>query len=75
MKFEEFRQTHKLLKQYKYTWAPIEKGYNNWTYILTSPTYDTVRASDCFIEIMRNKKPQDSTHRPPRHHSKYRPGE
>jgi len=52
----------------------IEKGYNNWTYILTSPTYDAVRASDCFIEIMRNKKPSDSTRRPVRHRSKYRPG-
>lgn len=51
----------------------IEKGYNNWTYILTSPTYDAVRAADCFVEIMRNKKPPDSTHRTPRHHRKYRP--
>ncbi|MFH1297140.1 MAG: aldehyde ferredoxin oxidoreductase C-terminal domain-containing protein [Bacteroidota bacterium] len=31
MRFEEFKQTHKLRKQYKYTWAPIEKGYNNRT--------------------------------------------
>ena len=31
MTFEDFRKTHKLLAQYKYTWAPIEKGYNNRT--------------------------------------------
>jgi aldehyde:ferredoxin oxidoreductase len=31
MKFEEFREKHKLLTTYKYTWAPIEKGYNNRT--------------------------------------------
>ncbi len=31
MNFEEFKKTHKLLKQYKYTWAPIDKGYNNRT--------------------------------------------
>ncbi|NJD54932.1 MAG: tetratricopeptide repeat protein [Nitrospirae bacterium] len=35
----------------------IEKGYNNWSYIMTSPTYDAVRASDCFIEIMRDRRP------------------
>jgi len=29
MHFEEFQKTHKLLASYKYTWAPIEKGYNN----------------------------------------------
>jgi aldehyde:ferredoxin oxidoreductase len=31
MKFEEFKQNHKLLKEFKYTWAPIERGYNNRT--------------------------------------------
>jgi hypothetical protein len=31
MKFEEFKKNHKLLAQYKYTWAPIDKGYNNLT--------------------------------------------
>jgi aldehyde:ferredoxin oxidoreductase len=31
MKFEEFKQNHKLLKQFKYTWAPIDRGYNNRT--------------------------------------------
>ncbi|HRY31682.1 MAG TPA: aldehyde ferredoxin oxidoreductase C-terminal domain-containing protein [Bacteroidales bacterium] len=31
MSLETFKQHHKLLKQYKYTWAPIEKGYNNRT--------------------------------------------
>ena len=31
MKFEEFQKTHKLIKQYRYRWAPIEKGYNDRT--------------------------------------------
>ncbi len=31
MTFEEFKKCHKLLKQFKYTWAPINKGYNNRT--------------------------------------------
>jgi aldehyde:ferredoxin oxidoreductase len=31
MKFEEFKKKHKLLTTYKYTWAPIDKGYNNRT--------------------------------------------
>jgi len=31
MKFEEFQKTHKLIKQYPYKWAPIEKGYNDRT--------------------------------------------
>jgi len=31
MNFEEFKQTHKLLKQYKYSWSPIDKGYNRRT--------------------------------------------
>jgi hypothetical protein len=31
MKFEEFKEKHKLLATYKYTWAPIDKGYNNPT--------------------------------------------
>lgn len=31
MKFEEFKQNHKLLKEFKYKWAPIERGYNNRT--------------------------------------------
>jgi aldehyde:ferredoxin oxidoreductase len=29
MNFEEFRKNHKLITSHKYTWAPIEKGYNN----------------------------------------------
>ena len=29
MTFEEFRQKHALITSYKYTWAPIDKGYNN----------------------------------------------
>ena len=31
MTFEDFRKTHKLLAQYKFAWAPIDKGYNNRT--------------------------------------------
>jgi aldehyde:ferredoxin oxidoreductase len=31
MSLENFQSTHKLLFSYKYTWAPIEKGYNNRT--------------------------------------------
>jgi aldehyde:ferredoxin oxidoreductase len=31
MKFEEFKEKHKLLTTYKYAWAPIDKGYNNRT--------------------------------------------
>ena len=31
MKFTEFKEKHKLLVTYKYTWAPIDKGYNNRT--------------------------------------------
>ncbi len=31
MKFEEFKEKHQLLTTYKYTWAPIDKGYNNRT--------------------------------------------
>ena len=31
MKFEEFQKTHKLIKQYPYKWAPIDKGYNDRT--------------------------------------------
>jgi aldehyde:ferredoxin oxidoreductase len=31
MHFDNFKKTHKLLAQYKYTWAPIDRGYNNRT--------------------------------------------
>jgi len=31
MNFEEFASGHKLLKSWKYTWAPIDKGYNDRT--------------------------------------------
>ena len=31
MSLENFQSNHKLLFSYKYTWAPIEKGYNNRT--------------------------------------------
>ncbi|PIX88841.1 MAG: hypothetical protein COZ31_05195, partial [Nitrospirae bacterium CG_4_10_14_3_um_filter_44_29] len=30
----------------------IGKGYNNWSYIKTSKTYDNIRNSPCFIEII-----------------------
>jgi tetratricopeptide (TPR) repeat protein len=51
----------------------IEKGYNNWNYIMTSPTYDAVRAEDCFIEIMRDRKPPEGVSPPRRHHTTRRP--
>ncbi len=37
------------------TWLQraIEKGYNNWTYIRTSPTYDNIRSAPCFREIVK----------------------
>ncbi len=31
MNIEEMKNAHKVLKEYKYQWAPIEKGYNNRT--------------------------------------------
>jgi aldehyde:ferredoxin oxidoreductase len=31
MHFDNFKKTQKLLAQYKYTWAPIDRGYNNRT--------------------------------------------
>jgi aldehyde:ferredoxin oxidoreductase len=31
MKFDEFKEKHKLITSYKYNWAPIDKGYNNRT--------------------------------------------
>ena len=31
MSLENFQKNHKLLKQFWYTWAPIDKGYNNRT--------------------------------------------
>ena len=31
MNDEEFRVAHKLIKEYKYQWHPIDKGYNNRT--------------------------------------------
>jgi len=31
MNFGDFKQKHKLLKQYKYNWFPIDKGYNRRT--------------------------------------------
>jgi len=40
MNFVEFRKTHKLLQQYKYTWAPIDKGYNNRTVYINVGTLE-----------------------------------
>jgi aldehyde:ferredoxin oxidoreductase len=31
MKLTEFKEKHKLITSYKYSWAPIDKGYNNRT--------------------------------------------
>jgi len=31
MNIEELKKAHKTLTEYKYTWAPIDKGYNNRT--------------------------------------------
>jgi len=31
MNFEEIKNSHKLLKQFKYSWKPIDRGYNNRT--------------------------------------------
>jgi tetratricopeptide (TPR) repeat protein len=33
----------------------IEKGYNNWSYIKTSRTYNDIRNSSCFKEIISGK--------------------
>jgi len=35
----------------------IQKGYNNWNYIRTSKTYDNVRSSRCFREIILRRQP------------------
>jgi tetratricopeptide (TPR) repeat protein len=34
----------------------IKKGYNNWPYIKTSGTYNNIRNSSCFKEIISGKK-------------------
>ena len=31
----------------------IKKGYNNWHYIKTSKTFDNIRNSPCYQEIMK----------------------
>jgi tetratricopeptide (TPR) repeat protein len=33
----------------------IAKGYNNWSYIKTSKTYDTIRNAPCFKDLMSGK--------------------
>jgi predicted aldo/keto reductase-like oxidoreductase len=30
----------------------LEKGYNNWQYIKTSQTYNNIKSSECFREII-----------------------
>jgi len=42
MNTEEINKSLKLIKQYKYTWAPIDKGYNNRTIY--------VNVGDCNIQ-------------------------
>ena len=39
MNFEQFTQKHKLLSSFKYTWAPIDKGYNNRTIYVNVSDY------------------------------------
>ena len=39
MNFEGFKQKHKLLASYKYTWAPIVKGYNDRTIYVNVSDY------------------------------------
>ncbi len=39
MKFEEFKQHNKLLKEFKYKWAPIQQGYNNRTLYVNVTDY------------------------------------
>jgi tetratricopeptide (TPR) repeat protein len=46
----------------------IDKGYNNWSYLATSATYDPVRTAACFQEIIR-----DRTQPPRRHYHMRRP--
>jgi tetratricopeptide (TPR) repeat protein len=33
----------------------LERGYNNWSYIKTSKTYDNIRNAPCFRELMFGK--------------------
>ena len=33
----------------------VQKGYNNWNYLKTSKTYDNIRNSKCFREIIPRK--------------------
>ena len=39
MTFAEFKKNHALLARYQYTWAPIEKGYNNRTVLVNVGDY------------------------------------
>lgn len=38
----------------------IDKGYNNWNYIRTSKTYDNIRNSSCFKEIISKNSPRSA---------------
>ncbi|MHC1708646.1 MAG: aldehyde ferredoxin oxidoreductase family protein [Bacteroidales bacterium] len=40
MSLQNFQQSHKLIKQYKYNWAPIDKGYNNRTLYVNVGTHN-----------------------------------
>ncbi|MGB4204053.1 MAG: aldehyde ferredoxin oxidoreductase C-terminal domain-containing protein [Bacteroidales bacterium] len=40
MTTEEIKNSHKLLKQFKYTWKPIERGYNNRTLYVNLDGYE-----------------------------------
>lgn len=40
MTIEEIKNSHKLLKQFKYTWKPIERGYNNRTLYVNLDGYE-----------------------------------
>ena len=40
MTIEEIKNSHKLLNQFKYTWKPIERGYNNRTLYVNLDRYE-----------------------------------
>lgn len=40
MNIEEIKNSHKLLKQFRYAWKPVEKGYNNRTLYVNLDGYE-----------------------------------
>lgn len=40
MNIEEIKNSHKLLKQFRYAWKPVEKGYNNRTLYVNLNDYE-----------------------------------